>query len=515
MLFICNGLLAQPAYQIPLYQPIHNAYESNLPDSVMPAFTSVRPYQTQWLQPWMQTNYNDTTHGINRLRSGYFLRYTDTQLQVWATPILAYTKGKVLNNGEKTSQNTRGIQAGLLLGKKVSIGFAFTENQGSFPQFADDYIKASREVIPGAGQGRNFKGTSYDYAFSDAYLRWTPSKTFSATLGYGQNFLGEGYRSLFLSDFSFNYPYVQLNLNLNKLHYTVLFNQYQNLFYKIGDRNQRKWSTVHYLTVKVNKRLHLGVIDCVIWQAEDSTRFRGFDLAYLNPVPFLRPIEFANGSSDNMQMGLHGKYLLAPKTYLYSQLFLDDFNFQASRDSNQQHLNNKYAIQVGVKHFKNIKGFQLFGRVEYNYARPYMYGHRKPAQNYTHYQLPLAHPLGANFHEVVLQINASKNRWYGELNQQIAKVGRENPATPYNDGNNVFGGEANMPNYGSYTLQGIKTSQNTSYLALGYLLNTKWNLAIEASLLYRSVRPQNAVSQITNWFKLGFVTRLRNAYWDF
>ena len=501
---------------IPLHQGVSQLTERQLPDSAMPAFSSIRPYQRQWLQPYMDAYVQDTSRKMKRWFNGHLIRYNDDQFTAWIDPILSINGGYTNRPSGGTYQSSRGVQVGMLIGKTIGVGFAFTENQASYPQFVRDFVRTNKNVLPGHGNVRDFKDGGYDYAFSDAYLRWAPSKVFSTTLGYGQNFLGEGYRSLFLSDNSFNNPFLQVDLNLKKLHYTVLYNNYQNQDYIMPDESyQRKWSTMHYLTVKLGKRWHVGVLDAVMWQAEDSTSQRGFDYAYLNPIPFLRPVEFSRGSPDNMVMGVHAKYRAAKGTYLYTQVMLDDLNIQATRDSGEQHLNNKYAVQLGVKHFGQIGGIQVMARAEYNYARPYMYGHRKPEQSYTHYRQGLAHPLNANFHEGIIQLMANKGRWYMETTNQMAIVGRENPNTPYADGNDLFAGEANVPEYGSFTLQGIKNTQFTNQLAVGWTINPRWNMAIEASLLYKSVAPEFQDSQNTLWFRLGLTTRLRNMYFDF
>ena len=40
--------------------------------------------------------------------------------------------------------------------------------------------------------------------------------------------------------------------------------------------------------------------------------------------------------------------------------------------------------------------------MEFNLARPFFYAYEDPALSYTNYRNPLAHPLGANFREIVL-----------------------------------------------------------------------------------------------------------------
>src|SRR5690606_37461159 len=62
---------------------------------------------------------------------------------------------------------------------------------------------------------------------------------------------------------------------------------------------------------------------------------------------------------------------------------------------------NKHAGQVGVSYFKKLKNLKVFSLAELNYVRPYTYSHLNLFENYGHHFAPLAHPLGANFLEVV------------------------------------------------------------------------------------------------------------------
>ena len=59
------------------------------------------------------------------------------------------------------------------------------------------------------------------------------------------------------------------------------------------------------------------------------------------------------------------------------------------------------ACQLGGKYVDafNIKNLDL--QFETNRARPYTYSHYDSIANYTHYNQPLAHPLGANFQEFI------------------------------------------------------------------------------------------------------------------
>ena len=58
------------------------------------------------------------------------------------------------------------------------------------------------------------------------------------------------------------------------------------------------------------------------------------------------------------------------------------------------------AYKLGGKYFDafTVKNLDLQG--EMNMVRPYTYTHYDSTANYTHYNQPLAHPLGAGFAEV-------------------------------------------------------------------------------------------------------------------
>ena len=55
----------------------------------------------------------------------------------------------------------------------------------------------------------------------------------------------------------------------------------------------------------------------------------------------------------------------------------------------------------GIKYINafNLRNFDL--QLETNIVRPYTYQHNDSIDNYSHYNQPLAHPLGANFAEVI------------------------------------------------------------------------------------------------------------------
>jgi hypothetical protein len=90
----------------------------------------------------------------------------------------------------------------------------------------------------------------------------------------------------------------------------------------------------------------------------------------------------------------------------------------------------------------------------------------------------------------------------------------ENPGVPYNNGEDLWGGEEGVPALGSKTMQGIKTKYSYNSLTAGYLLNPANRLGIEAKIVYRS-RKSSIVNTSEFYFNFGIKTSLYNLYHDF
>ena len=130
--------------------------------------------------------------------------YQDRKFYIAVNPILHFSFGRG-NNNQKVSYNTRGIELKANIGNKVSIYSAFLENQAAFPNYVKAFVIKTR-TAPGEGKVRNFKENGFDFSQAVGHINFAPSKHFSIELGHGKHFIGDGYRSLLLSDNAFSYP---------------------------------------------------------------------------------------------------------------------------------------------------------------------------------------------------------------------------------------------------------------------------------------------------------------------
>ena len=229
-------------------------------------------------------------------------------------------------------------------------------------------------------------------------ISYSPHKYFNFQLGYDKNFIGEGSRSLFLSDYGKPYLFGQIKTHFWHLDYLVLYQSFKENY---QGKNQTKYAASHFLSWNITKRININFFESVIFRAKDTLLQRGFDPEYLNPLIFYRPQEYAIGSSDNALIGM-GLSIKIKKAKLYSQLIIDDFLLSAVQ-AKSGYWANKIGGQIGFKSMYKKGANNLFYRIELNAVRPYTYSHLNPMQNYGNNNATLSHPLGANFIELYLE----------------------------------------------------------------------------------------------------------------
>ena len=521
------------AQQIPLNQQVQNRLNELMMDADSSVFSGFR--NMNWLELKQtgvihKSSLQDSVFGLDaslksNITNSNLIRAIGPNSVFTIDP---YIEAGISKSSEKNDALTNfagGIRMQGVFNDKFSFNLSVITNSDQYPAYVDSVIftkynhynfSSGKYIIPGTNAGtlknnNRFTNTNFDFN-----VTYTPNKHFLVAAGYGKQFLGDGYRSLLLSDNANNYPYIRLQAKLWKLTYNVLYNRYTNNFwYEVNGRPQPKYSTIHYLGFST-KKFQVGLFDEVLWLGKDTNFSRGFDVQYLNPLIFIRPLEFTIGSPDNAMIGFNLKYKIYKNGFIYGQLALDDLNLKKSLDEHKQHYGNKYALQLGIwnKDIFNVKN--LSWRFEWNGVRPYEYGHGVGdvvGLNYTHYYQPLTDPFGANFHEFISMFNYENKRWYGVL-ENVYTIRGENPGLPYNNGEDLWGGETGVPAFGSKTLQGIKTKYSFNQLTAGYLLNPANRLSIEMNIAYRS-RNSSVVSQSEWLFGIGIKTNLYNFYHDF
>lgn len=424
-------------------------------------------------------------------------------------PVIQVTVSKESDNEETLYQNTRGVTLRGRLANKIGFAAYITDNQEKTPFYVRDFVNA-RKAVPGAGFYKTFKTTGYDYFDARGYFTFNVTKYIDVTFGYDRNFIGNGQRSMYISDIGNSNLFLKLNTRIWKLNYQNLFMELHSAEIPGGDQLlPKKYAAMHHLDVSVTKWLNIGLFEGVIFGRKDR-----FDFGYLNPIIFYRSIEQQNGSFDNSVAGLDVKANLAKKIQLYGQLSLDEFLLSEIR-KNEGWWANKWGIQLGAKYIDAFGISNLDLQVEHNRVRPFTYSHRDSVANYTHYNQPLAHPLGANFSEFIgVARYQPAPKWLAVAKMIYYTQGRDSSSRSF--GSNIF-----YPNiapfrqgdYGYNIGSGLKTSVLLASLLVSYELRE--NLFVEFNALYRKQETKTPPVSSTNSSIISFGIRWNMQRRDF
>ncbi|WP_452230966.1 gliding motility protein RemB [Lacinutrix sp. MEBiC02404] len=459
-----------------------------------------------------------------KLWNEHLVRYQAENYWFTIDPIFDFEVGKDTEaDFSSTYNNTRGLYIQGGLGDKFSFYASVYESQGRFAQYYNQYaesIKASDEVaiIPGRGIAKRFKKDAYDYPVAEAYLSYAPTDFLNVQFGHGKNFIGDGYRSLFLSDVASPSPFLKINTKFWKIKYTNTWMWLKDVTPAGTDEDGAylsKYMATHFLSWNATKRLNIGFFESIVWAKSQN---RGFDVNYLNPIIFYRAIEFETGQdAGNAIMGLSGKYKINDNINAYSQFVLDEFSL-SDITGGEKSWKNKFGYQLGLKYYNAFKVDNLLLQAEYNRVRPYTYSHNTTFLNYGHNNQSMAHLWGANFSELVLIGRYNYKRWFANAKMVLGSRGLDfDNGISY--GSNIYESYTDRPgNTGITVAQGNKTKTFYTNLQAGYLINPATNLKIFADVSIRDFNPEAQTTTTfknnTVWFNFGIRTDLFNWYFD-
>lgn len=449
--------------------------------------------------------------------------------EYWFTidPIFDLEVGKDTDaNFSNTYNNTRGLLIRGGLGDKLSFYTSVFESQGRFAKYVNAYAESLKAfgpdpaIIPGRGIAKRFKTDAYDYPVAEAYLSYAPAKFMNVQFGHAKNFIGDGYRSLLLSDVASPHPFLKLNTSFWKIKYTNTWMWLKDVRDEVVQDKAflTKYMATHYLSYNVSKKLNIGLFESVLWTNSNN---RGFDVNYLNPIIFYRAIEFETGQgAGNAILGASAKYKWNDNVNLYSQFILDEFSLSDMK-AGEKSYKNKFGYQLGVKYFNAFKVDNLLLQFEYNRVRPYTYSHNTIVLNYAHNNQSMAHLWNSNFSEAIVIARYHYKRWFANAKLIFGVKGFDiNSSTDdFSYGGDIYRDYFDRPfDTGVEIGQGIKTNIFNGNLQAGYLINPASNLKIFTDITVRNFNPeaQTATTYKNNtvWFNFGIRTDLFNWYFD-
>lgn len=426
-------------------------------------------------------------------------------------PVLQFSMGKQSDYSNRLFLNTRGVTLRGKLANKIGFSATITDNQERGPLFFRDQVYQYR-AVPGVGFYKGFKQDGFDYFDARGYFTTKVTKYIDVQFGYDKNFIGNGQRSLFLSDWGNSYLFLKLNTRIWKFNYQNIFMELMPQFIRTTDTAiDRKYAAMHHLSMNVTRWLNIGLFEGVIFGRKNH-----FDFQYLNPIIFYRHIEGTLGSPDNALAGIDFKANVAKRVQVYGQLLLDEFKLDQIK-ANTGWWANKWGFQLGAKYIDAFGIPNLDLQVESNRVRPFTYSHNNIISNYTHYNQPLAHPLGSSFQEFIGIVRYQPaSKWY--LNARVIAYmkGLDSSFAGRNYGSNPFRIQSDyrIGDYGYEIGGGRKVNALNAVLQVSY--EFRENLYFDFTAQYRKYKIANeAAVPAVSTFAAGIRLNIARREYDF
>jgi len=326
-------------------------------------------------------------------------------LDLHVNPVLYGMAGRDNGLSDPVYYNVRGAELRATIDDKVGIYTFVSENQARLPGYVQNSIDPYR-VIPHETLWKDYTNGGVDFLQARGYIAFRATRHIAIQFGHDRNFIGNGYRSMILSDYSAPYLFLKADLQIRKFRYQYMLSRLNaDIFTSpsgtlIKGRYPQKFFAFHHASINLGKKVNLGVFESVIFSPRDSTKRNYFDMGYLNPVIFYRAVEQQFGSPDNVILGLDGKWIIRKGLTAYGQLTIDELVVSKAL-SGDGWWGNKFGYQAGLRAVDVLGVRNLDVQAEWNSARPYTYSQSGRYIDYTHYRQPLAHPVGANFREAI------------------------------------------------------------------------------------------------------------------
>ncbi|MDF9795195.1 hypothetical protein OKW21_000458 [Catalinimonas alkaloidigena] len=441
------------------------------------------------------------------------LSVREKDFELYVNPVLHLGVGADQAEGNPYI-NTRAVQLHGTIDRKIGFYTYIGENQIAFPDYVDRHIR-NKLNVPQEGFWKGYGERGVDFLTARGHISFSASKHIDLQLGHGRHSVGNGYRSMLLSDFANNYLFLRINTKVWKLQYTNIFAQMTadltgNSTGLYGTAAfPHKYFAMHRLGASITPKLQLGLFESITYGDASGN----FDFNYLNPIIFYRAVEQQGGSAGNALLGLDLRWLPLRGVALYTQALIDEFVISEIR-SGKNWWGNKYALQFGLEYANALSIDNLDLQLEYNRVRPYTYAHEDLYRSYTHYEQPLAHPLGANFKEL---IGIARFQPIGRLQLQAKLIGAQYGGDTLNSnwGHNILlDNRTKERDYNNTLGQGVENNLLIADFIASYQL---WhNMFIDLRYLHRS--RQNDLlpeAETTNFTSIALRWNIRQRYYDF
>jgi hypothetical protein len=486
---------------LPLHHDFRITTDRNLSQSQAPVNSSFKPLLSSQFE---KTGFSDSVLWHQKsiffkkkpknliLRKLFYENFIDLQtkdFRLTANPLFFLRAKEDSKNSELYTVNTRGLEIKGRLGKDIAYYTSFRENQAFFAPYIDSFANR-RLIVPGQGAHKSFRDSGYDYSSAEAYISYSPFDFLNLQIGHGKHFVGEGYRSLLLSDNAFNYPFLKLTVLHNGWQYQQLYTQFEDFEEVYYNYHRRKHASINYLSYNYKNILELGVFEGIIYQSLDTATY-SYHLPwnFYPPLPVVKSLSNLNKTEHYLLNGFNLMLRPVNLVKLYAQAAFSPAHSGA-------------AFQAGLKlqdaFFANFSSHSLYLQAEYNSAQNRLYAHPvEGRQSWSHYNQELAHPAGSNFTELLFRMQYRFNRL--SLSAKHIKIRRDGSGQ-------ILVSDLNLPENQNETTDSITYSN----FETAYTINPAWQLQ-----LFLGAEIRQLSNTENRFYYFGLKTALSNFQTDF
>lgn len=424
------------------------------------------------------------------------------------TPLINLSYGVELQDtNRKRYQNTRGVRMEGNLGKKVSFTTSFYENQAILPSYVAGYIQQHGEqylnatdsnyytqnaVVPGAARTKFFKANGFDYAYATGMITVYALKNCTVFWGNQPLFVGSGHRSMLWSDNSVGAMNLRVNYRFSKK-WQLQFVRARglNLLRRPNPTNGEAYYEPTSLSIATlyfqpSKHITIGLFEGGKWYRGDSTSQKSIPALYFLPLPGVATLQAATqANSANALLGIDLRAWVGKHT-VYGQFALNPAE------------KNSIVYQIGLRLYPAKNPF-IQAQIEYNHADNNAYMSSVSRLNFSNYNLPIAHPSGNAFDEVVLRLLWEKGHWFAQSQTNYFFKQSENETLL-------------MPVVKSSVTSSRQVINQS--VEVGYRFNRTYGFETFAGFRYRHAEGSATYAE-GSWFSVGIRTALTNHYFDF
>ena len=241
-----------------------------------------------------------------------------------------------------------------------------------------------------------------NFDFAESYLRFD-AEVVSAQIGRERLLWGYGaYEQMTLQDTVRTYDFLRAEASYKKylrytfMHAWILGRADQVSFQLPFDStevytenvNADKYFAAHRLELSWPSVLDFGAQEMVIYSN------RSPDLAYLNPLAFIEPVQRSRGERDNVFWAFDLQFHMIPNVQLHGSIVYDDIHL-TNLFSNRWE--DRYAWQAGILYSDPFTIPNVDLMVEYTRVEPYVYSHARSREgSYTSLDRLLGPQIGPN-----------------------------------------------------------------------------------------------------------------------